>query len=73
MQSAGSDSPLHSRDHCSLQGFMGFACQVVVGGNLDGALIKRNALWDVACSERRCRGTEYRLPYLPTSSGGTTP
>ena len=34
------------------------ACQVVVSGNLngesDGALTKRNALWDVACSVRRC-------------------
>ena len=27
-------------------------------GASDGALIKRNALWDVAYSERECQGTE---------------
>ena len=34
------------------------ACQVVVSrdlnGTSDGALTKRNALWDVACSVRQC-------------------
>ena len=31
----------------------------------DGALIKRNALWDVVCSKRECRGTEIKAVTHP--------